>query len=224
MRKWNRFTLIELLVVIAIIAILAAMLLPALNQARMKAKDTKCLSNWKQIGYGFHAYADDFNSFIPKFEAGTDEIPAYAKWQDRLLQYVSPSVKLVYNNSFVNAKIFACPSQPLELSTNIGKHYGMNYYAWSSGLTPPRAFFKRVRRPAERMLASDQERSNSNSYYTGRGSLSDPQLSSDGVGGRHLNSRGTNLLFGDLHAVAWQIVQIPGAPWENYLWGQNLRD
>ncbi len=63
--KKHHFTLIELLVVIGIIALLAGMLMPALNTARAKARRTNCLGNLRQIGYALESYLDDNRNVLP---------------------------------------------------------------------------------------------------------------------------------------------------------------
>lgn len=72
MRSKRNFTLIELLIVVAIIAILAGMLLPALNNARRMAKKADCMNNLKQWGVGFVLYTDSYKEFFP-FRYGYSE-------------------------------------------------------------------------------------------------------------------------------------------------------
>ncbi len=73
--KRHAFTLIELLVVIAIIAILAAMLMPALSRAREAARQASCLNNVRQIGLAINMYCEAWNDAFPIYGHPTKSIP-----------------------------------------------------------------------------------------------------------------------------------------------------
>jgi prepilin-type N-terminal cleavage/methylation domain-containing protein/prepilin-type processing-associated H-X9-DG protein len=102
-----RFTLIELLVVVTVIAILASLLLPALTQARAKAKVTKCLSQQRQLHAGFMLYADDFQEWGPG--------PVH--WGSGQMIGLT-STKAWIDGYFPETRLFACPDTAQKAMSN----------------------------------------------------------------------------------------------------------
>jgi prepilin-type N-terminal cleavage/methylation domain-containing protein len=108
LRRNSGFTLIELLVVIAIIAILAAMLLPALAKAKEKARQIACVSNLKQMGIALTMFVDDNNGFFPL--ASDSSLGGTNIWTLSLQPYLPLSANAAAGTSGTENKVFVCPS------------------------------------------------------------------------------------------------------------------
>ncbi|NLF15855.1 MAG: DUF1559 domain-containing protein [Lentisphaerae bacterium] len=201
------FTLIELLVVIAIIAILAAMLLPALSKAREKARSVNCVSNQKQIALACLMYADDHRETLPRHCYQPGNSGGNNAWHSQIFGYVnSPQTFQCPSNSVAIHATKYCYSYYYNLSTVAGVTVGCTMQPLA-----------RVQKPSQLCLHTEGTGNSGWAGYWGRATdTNDPTYIA--LPGAGLHNDGSNVAFVDGH-VAW-VRQIQLRTTRN-LWDTN---
>ena len=211
MKKQRRisrfFTLIELLVVIAIIAILASMLLPALNKARSKAKDLLCINNLKTLGIASLMYVEDYQGYFPSYF----ESPAGDNMDKRLWGYQLSSYVAYNYASLSGPAVFDCPHCNV-LTTTVASYvnnryrwraYGPNYYIYRNQEDMGNISRLRMTSNLFWMIdVCDEARGAFSSFFVGFNRQNTRDINSSKEhrprhGARHRNGSGVNLLFVD---------------------------
>jgi prepilin-type N-terminal cleavage/methylation domain-containing protein len=190
-QQTDGFTLLELLVVIAIIAILAAMLLPAISQAKARAHRASCINNLRQVGYGFHLFANDhqgkFPMRVPATDGGSEEPSQVSDDVTSEIQLVSRHFQTL-SNEIGTPRILVCPSDTRSAADNFPtlNHENVSYFVNVSAESGK----------SISILAGD--RNLTNDYAASSGSF---RLDANGSlrWTRELHRYRGNILYGDAH-------------------------
>jgi prepilin-type N-terminal cleavage/methylation domain-containing protein/prepilin-type processing-associated H-X9-DG protein len=213
------FTLIELLVVVSIIAVLAALLLPAIRIVRDAAHGAACASNLRQLGMGFHGYADDNDGRFPPFSnllfGGLNQ------FYPNLLDdggYVEVQQWRSQAYGVAEGGIWHCPALASSLANSSGGYGVLESTVHGSGYQIA-MLRSQISRTTTRLLISDAEINQASGPYKGWPSSSCPICSGTWIdrrraAARHGQGRSSNVCFVDGHVAA--------VPWNDLL--TNLND
>jgi len=216
--KRKYFTLIELLIVIAIIAILAAMLLPALNKARDKARASQCIGNLKQISIGQFGYQDAFGGHFPAAWLATDT--AAQSWFLKIAPYTGVTLKW---NSTTQISAFRCLANPALYGSNAalatgGTRYSVNYSNnYHLGISTSAADAMKnsqIRQPSEVCITVDSQQSPNTTptipcaYYNIMLNSARNNYYADSNRPGIIHENGANMLFVDGHIKYFKASKI----------------